>query len=107
MVKSPNVSNNYMLFFAVSQIFVTIPQKISLKIFGITSPCRRNHRTHPVLGADMRGGMGRPNDAPAAPIVDIHDGLAVSEGLVWLGEVKAKVIIERLQGIGAADNDNR
>ena len=77
MVKSPNVSNNYMLFFAVSQIFVAIPQKISLKIFGITSPCRCNHGIYPVLGADMSGGMGCPNDAPAAPVVDIHNSLAM------------------------------
>ena len=48
------------------------PPRIHARWPVILMPRRRNHRIHPVLRADMRGGMGRPNDAPAAPVVDIH-----------------------------------
>ncbi len=33
-----------------------------------------NHRIHPLLRLDARGGMRRPDNAPAAPMVDVDNG---------------------------------
>ena len=55
-----------------------------------------NHGVNPVLRADVRCGMRCPDDALAAPVVDIDHGFAARAGLGWLREFKPEIRIERL-----------
>ena len=54
------------------------------------------HDIHPISRADVRRRMGCPEEALAAPVVDIDIGLTSRNGIGWLQEVETKVLVERL-----------
>ena len=45
---------------------------------------RLDHRIHPLLRLDARGGVRRPDDALAAPMVDVDDGASAPDRLFGL-----------------------
>ena len=61
---------------------------------------------HPLLRLDSRRRMRSPDDALAAPEVDVNDGAAAPNCLLGLGQVKSKVLVHALERRRPADDDD-